>query len=1097
MTDTLNMELVEYLQEMLNKKSSELEMTAEYGLQLSAANEKLTEENIRLVSEAENYRALVQSLDAKVATLKMELASKDETQGDSTDNAVATARTSRGRGMQAHLSEQESKQQLVKIKKLEEEVSELHESIKVLEDVIEEGKEREVWLKGQVSRLKERVAVLEEEQQRLIEEISVLQSIAAQGGGSKGGDVQRLEQALESALSEKHELSAVVDSLQHQLLKLQQQLDDMTDGGANSKVTRYQSDVADGEALGDILDGPALDDEGMGAGTPRHASLWADAPLPTTSHQEAAFQEIVVEPTVPEKSGEEIQLEANLELAKNAVSKQEVNAFCDFINRELGSSDLVGSRLPIAPEFSSLFLACRDCVILCCLVNKIESDAVDERVINKGTSREEAFENFRLCLDSTKSVGCSLPSVDPEIFWLAGDPNAFMGLLWALIKSIVLKGITVSHCPELSKVGLAGETSEELKTMPSEQLLIRWVQYHVKQENSLLRVKAFDHDFSDCEILEYLIPKLVGIQLDSSHPEWLPTDRLQHFLLLFYRKYPDIHRFGSVEAFQERNPRLACGFMAVLFKLNHGLNLLTDEERRLLEALAALSESEREAIALTVWINSLGIDDTVNNLFEELKDGLVLLKVLDKLNPGSVDWAKVAAKRPLAKFLKLQNTMYVIKLCKVMEVNIGNIDGQNIEEGHKLFTLSVVWQLMRYHIERVLQALSSTGSPITEQEVLAWANTKISESGKKTMAKSFKDPALRNGIFFLDLMNALKPGVVDEDLVSHGDSVDGFRQNAKYAISIARKLGASVFICLDDIVCVRPKWVFTFVAALMATTTPAKPQQKRQVITMVNNVKMAAAAKPQDQKPQDQKKFSIGGQNAPPQRQDDTNMKIVKLLESKVKELSLQNALLQEQNQGLCAEVGKLRAANMGKFMLAARQQQSNRGDDVVASPRTKEQDRAFSGRIAQNLALNAPQPVAAAGVGAGVAVQRPTSQPPTQAPLTLQQPAAPRQPAPPQSQPPAQSGQSVARFIPAAKPVDPPTNGAAEKRMSLGQLTPYQLQQLQLQQKQQQAQQAKAQQAAPAPAPTSAGTAATAGGAKFIKATPAPSTQPAATAKK
>jgi len=44
-----------------------------------------------------------------------------------------------------------------------------------------------------------------------------------------------------------------------------------------------------------------------------------------------------------------------------------------------------------------------------------------------------------------------------------------------------------------------------------------------------------------------------------------------------------------------------------------------------------------------MWANSLNIDGLhCNNLYEESKDGLALLKILEKiLPPGSVDWKKV------------------------------------------------------------------------------------------------------------------------------------------------------------------------------------------------------------------------------------------------------------------------------------------------------------------------------------------------------------------------------------------------------------------------------------------------------------------------
>jgi plastin-1 len=40
--------------------------------------------------------------------------------------------------------------------------------------------------------------------------------------------------------------------------------------------------------------------------------------------------------------------------------------------------------------------------------------------------------------------------------------------------------------------------------------------------------------------------------------------------------------------------------------------------------------------------------------------------------------------------------------------------------------------------------------------------------------------------------------------------------NAKYAISITRKLGGTIFVLPEDIVEVKPKMILTFVGTLMA-----------------------------------------------------------------------------------------------------------------------------------------------------------------------------------------------------------------------------------------------------------------------------------------
>lgn len=47
------------------------------------------------------------------------------------------------------------------------------------------------------------------------------------------------------------------------------------------------------------------------------------------------------------------------------------------------------------------------------------------------------------------------------------------------------------------------------------------------------------------------------------------------------------------------------------------------------------------------FINGIGAGVTVRNLYPDLVDGLVLLKVLDRIVPGCVDWKKRAETKKL------------------------------------------------------------------------------------------------------------------------------------------------------------------------------------------------------------------------------------------------------------------------------------------------------------------------------------------------------------------------------------------------------------------------------------------------------------------
>ncbi len=85
------------------------------------------------------------------------------------------------------------------------------------------------------------------------------------------------------------------------------------------------------------------------------------------------------------------------------------------------------------------------------------------------------------------------------------------------------------------------------------------------------------------------------------------------------------------------------------------------------------------------------------------------------------------------------------------------------------------------------------------------------------MLHSAQDPAIGTGIPLLELIAAIQPAAVKPDLITPGDTPDNKQLNAKYAISLARKLGASVYCTWEDLMDVKPKMVMLFVATLMQT----------------------------------------------------------------------------------------------------------------------------------------------------------------------------------------------------------------------------------------------------------------------------------------
>ena len=260
----------------------------------------------------------------------------------------------------------------------------------------------------------------------------------------------------------------------------------------------------------------------------------------------------------------------------------------------------------------------------------------------------------------------------------------------------------------------------------------------------------------------------------------------------------DCRKFLTPKALVAGNPKLNLAFVANLFNTHPGLDPITEEEKQQVDDFDA--EGEREARVFTLWLNSLDVSPTVQSFFDDLRDGSVLLQAYDKVVKGTVNWRHVN-KPPvhggeMSRFKAVENTNYAIELGKQMRFSLVGVQGADITDGQRTLTLGLVWQLMRRDISETLsQVAQRLGKrEISDSEMIKWANEQSRKGGKSSSIRSFKDQALGNAVFLLDVLNGMKSSYVDYDLVTSGRTDEEAYANAKLAISIARKMGATIWL---------------------------------------------------------------------------------------------------------------------------------------------------------------------------------------------------------------------------------------------------------------------------------------------------------------
>jgi len=534
----------------------------------------------------------------------------------------------------------------------------------------------------------------------------------------------------------------------------------------------------------------------------------------------------------------------------HTLNEDERTEFTNHINGVLSGDSDIGSRLPIPTETMQLFDECRDGLILCKLINDSVPDTIDMRVLNKPSSRKplNAFqmtENNNIVITSSKAIGCSVVNIGSQDI-AEGREHLILGLIWQIIRRGLLAQVDIKLHPELYRLCEDGETIEDLLRLTPDQILLRWFNYHLKQAGWKRRVNNFSKDIKDGENYTVLLNQLKPDQC-SRAPLQTPDLKARAEQVLQNADKIGCRKYLTPASLVAGNPRLNLAFVANLFNTHPGLEPLDEQEAKDYGAVDDFdAEGEREARVFTLWLNSLNVEPGVFNLFENLKDGLILIQAFDKILPGSVIWRRVSKPKEggvqpyvetgdgeeeeevgvtpnqskLSRFKCVENCNYSVDLAKQNGMHMVGIQGADIVDGSKTLVLGLVWQLMRMSITKTLTSLSGKGRPVTDQEILKWANTTIQKAkpSAKT-ARSFKDPELTTGIFFLDLLEALRPGIVDPTLiinVSQTGDYESRRQNAKLAISIARKMNALIFLVPEDIVDVRPRLIMTFVGSLMA-----------------------------------------------------------------------------------------------------------------------------------------------------------------------------------------------------------------------------------------------------------------------------------------
>lgn len=523
---------------------------------------------------------------------------------------------------------------------------------------------------------------------------------------------------------------------------------------------------------------------------------------------------------------------ASAEGTTHSYSDEEVVAYSNWIIKGL-KDDPDCKHMLDGLKGEGLFNGLVDGVVLCKLINTSVPDTIDERVINLGKNLSvfKVQENQNLALNSASSIGCSIVNIGAQDI-IEGKPHLILGLLWQVIRIGLFAKISLERSPDLAALldEDSDETLEDLMNLSPDELLLRWMNYHLARSDKWKSLRGegatvsnFSGDIKDsvayCCLLEQIQPvdeesEDYAIQppINSSAATMNLGNEARAAMMLDDAERMNCREFVTASDVAKGHQKLNLAFVANLFNTHPALKPRGDIE---------IIEETREVKTFRNWMNSLGVSPRVYKFARDLQDGLILAQVMSKVDKNSIDDSKLN-KPPYPRIggymKKHENCSYCVTTgIEYFKFHLVGIAGPDIYDGDEKSTLALVWQLMREYTLKVLSDLSDDGKVVKDSVIVNWVNGKLEAGGKSSRISSFKDKSISTSHVVLDLIDSIQPGVVNFDLVSPGDTEEEKFANAKYALSVARKIGARIYAIPEDLVEVKQKMVLTVFACLMGT----------------------------------------------------------------------------------------------------------------------------------------------------------------------------------------------------------------------------------------------------------------------------------------
>lgn len=144
---------------------------------------------------------------------------------------------------------------------------------------------------------------------------------------------------------------------------------------------------------------------------------------------------------------------------------------------------------------------------MCDLLDTMDKDSgILPKAINRGnTNPFQERENLNMGISSAKSLGIKMIGIDWTNFNKLETPHLVLGFVWQACRMALTRAIDLQHCPEIFRLLKEGEEIKDLKKLKPEEILIRWINYHLNEAGETRRVENLGKDLNDSFALTHVL----------------------------------------------------------------------------------------------------------------------------------------------------------------------------------------------------------------------------------------------------------------------------------------------------------------------------------------------------------------------------------------------------------------------------------------------------------------------------------------------------------------------------------------------------------------------------------------------------------------